>query len=77
MAQKYYAAADIGGTKVAWGCLGRDKTLVGKGQFASDPGLPGGGVFHPGGGRSCRPSAGSMRWTPRAWPGWASACRGW
>ena len=45
MAQKYYAAADIGGTKVALGLFGEDKTLVGKGQFASDPGLPGEAFF--------------------------------
>ena len=76
MAQKYYAAADIGGTKVALGLFGEDKTLVGKGQFASDPGLPG-EAFFTRWWRSCGPSAGSVRWTPRAWPGWASACRGW
>ncbi len=36
---KYYAGIDIGGTKVAFGVFGEDKTLLGKGKFSSDPSL--------------------------------------
>lgn len=38
---KYYAGIDIGGTKVAFGVFGEDKTLLGKGKFSSDPSLTG------------------------------------
>ena len=38
---KFYAGIDIGGTKVALGVFGEDKTLLGKRKFPSDPSLSG------------------------------------
>ena len=38
---KYYAGIDVGGTKVAIGIFGEDKTLLGKRKFPSDPELSG------------------------------------
>ena len=35
-----YAGIDVGGTKVALGIFGEDKTLLGKAKFSSDPSLP-------------------------------------
>ena len=38
---KVYAGIDVGGTKVALGLFGEDKTLLGKAKLPSDPGLSG------------------------------------
>ncbi len=38
---KYYAGIDVGGTKVAMGVFGEDKTLLAKRKFPSDPELSG------------------------------------
>lgn len=37
---KVYAGIDVGGTKIALGVFGEDKTLLGKTKYPSDPSLP-------------------------------------